>query len=271
MACFHPWQMDVKGVPQVLPCGQCRGCRAQYARDWAMRCMHEASMHEDNCFLTLTYDDEHLPPGGSLDRGAFALFMKRLRKQIEPARVRYFHVGEYGESTNRPHYHSLLFGFDPVDKVLLSVRKGFPVFTSDRMREAWPYGLHEIGSVTAQSAAYVARYVRKKITGGWSRAKYGDKEPEYGTMSRNPGIGASWIDKFAREVFPSDDVVQGGRLFKPPRYYVERVSRGEPLLVDSVKLARFQARKPEEETADRLAVAEAVMLGREALQLGGGL
>lgn len=271
MACFHPWRKEVNGRPEVLPCGQCRGCRAQYARDWAMRCMHEASMHEYNCFLTLTYDDKHLPRGGSLDREAFPLFMKRLRKQIEPERVRYFHVGEYGERTNRPHYHALLFGFDPPDKVLLSVRSGFPVFTSDRMWEAWPYGLHEVGSVTAQSASYVARYVRKKMTGSWSKAKYGDKEPEYGTMSRNPGLGASWVDKYWPEVFPRDDVAVCGKVYKPPRYYAERVSRSDAMLLEEVKWNRFKARNRDEEVPERLRAREVCAIAQEELYRKGGL
>src|SRR6266571_4497618 len=156
MACFHPWRMEVNDVVQVLPCGQCRGCRASYSREWAMRCMHEASMHADNCFLTLTYSDEYLPRNNSLDKSAFPLFMKRLRKAIAPQRVRYFHVGEYGERSGRPHYNALLFGYDPPDKVLFSVRAGFPVFTSDGLRAAWPYGLHEVDCVK------VARFQARK-------------------------------------------------------------------------------------------------------------
>jgi hypothetical protein len=235
--------------------------------------MHEAAMHDENCFLTLTYDDKYLPPGGSLDRAAFPLFMKRLRKAIYPQKVRYFHVGEYGETRNRPHYHALLFGFDPVDKALFSVREGFPVFTSALLRETWPFGLHELGSVTEQSAMYVARYVQKKMTGSWAKLKYGDREPEYGTMSRNPGIGARWIDAFKSEVFPSDAVVVRGGLFMPPRYYCSRVasSADGALLVDDVKLKRFMSRKRDEETVERLAVREQVALAEEALAREGGL
>lgn len=269
MACYHPWRKE--GIHEMLPCGQCVGCRKARAREWAMRCMHEASLHEDNCFLTLTYDDEHLPPGGSLDRAAFPLFMKRLRKQIEPRRVRYFHVGEYGESSGRPHYHALLFGYDPPDKEMLSVRGGFRVFTSARLREAWPCGLHETGVVTPQSAAYVCRYVRKKMTGNWSKAKYGDREPEYGTMSRNPGIGAGWIDRFACEVFPSDSVVVGGRLWSPPRYYAERCAKRDGAMVEAVKFDRFLSRDREEEQPERLRAREVCDLAVMALGRNGGL
>lgn len=267
MPCYHPWHKDA----QILPCGQCRGCRAAHAREWAMRCMHEASLREDNCFVTLTYDDEHLPPGGSLDRAAFPLFMKRLRKRIAPQRVRYFHVGEYGTESQRPHYHTLLFGFVPPDQELLSVRGGFSVFTSDLLRQAWPAGLHEVGSVTPQSAAYVVGYVKRRMTGSWAKARYGRREPEYGTMSRNPGIGAAWIDGFKCEVFPSDGVVVRGKMWKPPRYYADRVGRDNPLLLESVRLARHQARKPEDETPERLAVRERCANAREDLDYKGGV
>jgi len=117
----------------------------------------------------------------------------------------------------------------------------------------------------------VARYVRKKMTGSWSKAKYGDREPEYGTMSRNPGIGAGWIDRYMCEVFPADSVVVRGKLFKPPRYYAERVSRCKPLMMDGVKFARFQARKRDEETAERLAVREKCAIAREDLYREGEL
>lgn len=254
-----------------LPCGQCRGCRATASRGWAMRCMHEASMHEDNVFLTLTYDDEFLPENGSLDKAAFPGFMKRLRRAIEPRKVRYFHVGEYGEKNGRPHYHALLFGWSPDDKALFTVRKGFPVFTSELLSTLWREGLHEMGSVTPQSASYVARYIRKRITGSWAKAKYGNRIPEYATMSRNPGIGASWVDRYGEEVYNEDACVVRGVRVKPPRYYDARFGRSNPLFLDSVKLNRFQNRNPENETPERLRAMEAVQIAGEDLQPGGAL
>ena len=105
-----------------LPCGQCIGCRIDKSRDWACRCYHEASMYDENCFVTFTYDDENLPENGSLTRGSqsdFTLFMKRLRKKVKK-KIRYFQCGEYGDTTGRPHHHACLFGFDFEDKVLYS-------------------------------------------------------------------------------------------------------------------------------------------------------
>jgi len=267
MPCYRPWRLP-NGNGQVLPCGQCRGCRASSAREWSMRCMHEASMHEQNCFVTLTYDNENLPPHGSLDRKAFPSFIKRLRNEI--GKVRYYYVGEYGEINGRPHYHALLFGWSPGDKALLSVRKGFPVFTSELLRSAWRDGLHEVGSVTSQSASYVSRYLKKRITGSWAVAKYGSRVPEFGNMSRNPGIGAGWIDKFRCEVYPVDSVVVRGSEMKPPRYYDLRCERIAPEFMDGVKLSRHCGRRKENETPERLAAMEAVAAAGEDIHSHGG-
>jgi hypothetical protein len=107
-----------KGVDGTLelPCGQCIGCRLERSRQWAMRCLHESSLYDRNAFVTLTYDDEHLPPGGSLNYPDFQRFMKRLRKNSKSP-IRFYMGGEYGESTLRPHFHVCLFGYDFPDKV----------------------------------------------------------------------------------------------------------------------------------------------------------
>lgn len=230
-----------------------------------MRCMHEASQHEENIFLTLTYDDAHLPGKASLDREAFPLFMKRLRKEIAPRKVRYFHVGEYGTRNERPHYHALLFGYRPADAAVLAERGDYRVFTSATLSAVWPSGLHEFGSVSERSALYVAGYMKRKMTGSWAKARYGEREPEYGTMSRNPGIGASWIDKFQCEVYPADGVVVRGTIVKPPRYYDLRAERSRPLDVEAARLKRFAKRQRENESPERLAVMEKCAVAREDL------
>lgn len=268
MACYHPWRKD--GDRQLLPCGQCRGCRAAKSREWSMRCMHEAAMHKDNVFFTGTVDDDHLG-NGSLDRELFGSFMKRLRRRIEPAKVRSFYVGEYGSRTNRPHYHALLFGFDPSDKSLLSVRHGFPVYTSEMLSQLWSVGLHELGSVTSQSASYVAKYVRKTLTGNYAKAAYGDRVPPFALMSRNPGIGAGWIDKFGKEVYREDSVIMAGSECKPPRYYDDRVAKSRPELLEEIKWNRERSRNWEEERAERLHARDVVQEARESLEYGGSI
>lgn len=285
MACFHPIKgykdgngglTFVKtGVVMTVPCGQCIGCRLEYSRRWAMRCLHEASLHVDNCFLTLTYADEHLPAYGSLDKRAFPKFMKRLRKR-SGARIRYYHCGEYGEESGRPHYHALLFGFNFRDRVQCNIRNGIPVHRSQFLEELWPFGLSEIGTVTFESAAYCARYVVKKVTGERAKEHYSrvdpvtgevvQIQPEYATMSRNPGIGAMWFGKFGKETYRDDTVVSRGRELKPPRYYDTLVERENPELLARVRSARRDKRNLREETANRLSTREACAHARGSLQ-----
>jgi len=207
----------LSGVPVKLPCGQCIGCRLERSRQWAIRCVHEASLHSQNSFLTLTYADEKLPADGSLVVKHHQDFMKRLRKHLSQERkdpcpchkgtdtkVRFFHCGEYGETYGRPHYHTLLFGHDFEDKVLeFTTPRGDEVFTSKTLGELWTHGLSKIGSVTFESAAYVARYITKKVTGDDAEKYYEGRKPEYVTMSRRPGIAHSWFEKFKSDVSPT--------------------------------------------------------------------
>lgn len=203
-----------------LPCGQCTGCRLERSRSWAVRCVHEAQMHDENCFLTLTYDDDHLPSDGSLVKRDLTLFWKRLRKEIDPIRIRYFACGEYGSQFERPHYHACVFGWSPPDKKLYTIRSGAYLYISAMIGNLWPFGFHTIGDVTFDSAAYVARYVLKKINGDRQKDHYGKRVPEYVVMSRKPGIAHDWIEKYSSDVYPNDFVVIRDNIkCKPPRYY----------------------------------------------------
>lgn len=280
MACFHPiecWKIEGQkkpsfnpvhrhiGHPMQVPCGQCIGCRLDRSRSWAVRCMHEASLHAENCFVTLTYAPEHLPIDKSLDLSDYQKFMKRLRKRFGP-NIRFYHCGEYGENTGRPHYHAILFGFDFPDKKLHTVRNGYPVWTSEILTEVWGLGLCEIGTVTFESAAYVARYIMKKVNGDKADERYFDPstgvylKPEYTTMSRRPGIGADWYDMYSSDVYPHDRVIIEGKRVRPPRYYDERLRMDDEYVYDEIKFKRFCDMKKaiDDNTADRLKVKERV-------------
>lgn len=203
-----------------LPCGKCIGCRLERSRQWAMRCVHEASLYEDNCFITLTFNDEFLDPSGSLVKRDFQLFMKRLRKRFSPRIIRFFHCGEYGEQLSRPHHHALLFNFDFPDKKFWTARGHVRLYTSEILSELWPYGFSTIGDANFESAAYVARYVTKKVNGEMAKNHYGSRIPEYLTMSRRPGIGHGWFEKFKDDIYPSDFfVLRNNVKCKPPKYY----------------------------------------------------
>ncbi len=205
--------------PVSVPCGQCVGCRLERSRQWAVRCVQEASLYDDNCFITLTFDDDNLCPSGSLKKADFQKFMKRLRKRFG-AGIRYYHCGEYGDVGGRPHHHACLFNFDFPDRVFWCERDGVRLYVSESLSELWPFGFSTIGDVTFESSAYVARYVMKKITGDKAEEHYGGKLPEYTTMSRRPGIGKPWLDKFQSDVYPHDRVVVRGNIVcKPPKYY----------------------------------------------------
>lgn len=148
--------------------------------------------------------------------------MKRLRKHFygnQKGKVRYFHCGEYGDQLGRPHHHACLFNIDFPDKELWKTREGVRLYTSKTLEKLWPYGHSTIGEVTFESAAYVARYVVKKITGEPAAAHYNGRLPEYCTMSRRPGIGRNWLEKFHDDVYPKDFIVIRGKKSKVPKYY----------------------------------------------------
>jgi hypothetical protein len=244
----------------TLPCGRCIECRLNYSRQWAIRCMHEASLYDDNCFITLTFDEECLPPDKSLHVEYYQKFMKRLRKRFKGSTavfdektgktsypIRFFHCGEYGEEYGRPHYHACLFNFDFPDKKFKVTRNGNRVYESRILSELWPYGFHEIGDVTFESAAYVARYVCKKVTGDKAKEHYGDKKPEYTTMSRRPGIGARWHEKFKGETFFRDSVIVRGREMKPPKYYGNRYELTNPEEFERIRKKRVAFVKKKDE------------------------
>lgn len=280
----------------IHSCGQCMGCRLDRSLEWAIRCVHEASLHEHNSFITLTYSDDSLPTDGSLQLSDFQKFMKRLRFYISdslrirafrkkryirrPPVLKFYHCGEYGEKYSRPHYHALLFNYDFPDKVFWKSVNGEDYFTSEILGKLWPQGHSMIGAVTFESAAYVARYITKKITGPMAQFVYTDLDtatgeifaelrPEYATMSRRGGIGKGWFDQFSSDVFPSDFIILAGRKRKVPRYYLTQLQKLEGERYDSIKAAReFAAKKHlENNTPERLAVREEIQyLKAERLQ-----
>ncbi len=277
---------EAVGFKISLPCGQCIGCRLEKSRQWAMRCVHEASLYDDNCFLTLTYNDENLPVDGSLNKEHWKGFMKRLRARFPEHKIRYYHCGEYGERYMRPHYHACIFNFDFIDKVFFKTTNGQKLYTSATLEQVWPWGFSTIGSVTFESAAYVARYIMKKVTGEKADEHYKrvnpetgeivDLVPEYTTMSRGGnvkgeanlgGIGSGWFSRFSGDVFPDDCVVIRGKEMKPPKFYDELYEIDDPIAYATMKADRVrEARKQKEDnTWQRLQVKETVKKAQIAM------
>lgn len=251
--------------PLELPCGQCIGCRVERSRQWALRCVHEAQMHKANSFLTLTYDGEHLPSDGGLHVEDWQRFAKRARKAFGP--FRFFHCGEYGEENSRPHYHACVFGLDfSADRIPLRRPGGRdPLFFSPSLSRVWGMGHVAVGDLTYESAAYVSRYVCKKLTGPEGEAAYSRTCPRTGrawrvaapyvTMSRRPGVGSTWFDRFGGDVYPSDEVVHMGRRFRPPRFYDLKLPEAELNALKGKRVSRV-ARRKEDLSYERLAVRE---------------
>lgn len=212
----------------VVACGKCMECRLARARDWSLRCVHEASLYDDNVFITLTYDDEHLPFDHGLFYPDFQGFMHRLRKRI-PGAGRFLMCGEYGDQFGRPHFHAILFNCGFPDRKLIR-SKPDPLYVSALLDDLWQRkGFASFGDVTTQSAGYVARYSTKKITGPGTDHVYDyvdegtgevfERVPPFLHASNRPGIGYEWFQRYHSDVFPCDELVYDGRKFPVPRYY----------------------------------------------------
>jgi hypothetical protein len=249
--------------------------------------MHEAQLHEDNCFITLTYNDENLPEDLSLNYDHFQTFIKDLRSYFKyhykKTGIRFYMAGEYGESFGRPHYHACIFGINFSDrKYHKRTPSGFNIYVSKILESLWPYGYSSIGDVTFESAAYVARYIMKKQTGTkpnefgmtakdhytWcdlSTGELKEKKPEFNKMSLRPGIGADWLKKYLPDVYPNDFVEVRGKKTTPPKYYDKIYKKLAPLEFDDLEYERHLKRLEKDKTEytpERLEAKETVQLAK---------
>lgn len=234
--------------------------------------MHETRLHEFSSFVTLTYDDAHLPYGETLHYPHFQLFMKRLRKRFEPHKLRFFCCGEYGDTFGRPHYHAAIFGAAFGDrKPWRKSGAGFQLYRSALLEAAWDFGGAEIGDLSFDSAAYVARYCTKKITGDRAEGHYAKlvpetgeivaRVPEFARMSLKPGIGAGWFDRYGQHALDHGFVIVDGRKLPVPKFYKSRMSPGD---LDEFEYSRFVDTKDLDfdNSPDRLRVREIVTRAR---------
>lgn len=269
-----------RGEPLDLACGQCMGCRLARANMWAIRITCEAQMHEQNTWITLTYDPEHLPHGGTLLKADFQKFMKRLRHRIQPIRVRYYACGEYGDQLQRPHYHACLFGFQFPDMELVKRTNHGPVYLSPMLADIWGKGFASVADLTYESAAYTARYTMKKITGLAADNHYStidehgqlhQLEPEFSLMSLKPGIGEKWYKKFSTDIHTRDQApILGHRpriTKRVPDYFDKLLERVDPTQYQRIKEERKQYRETHatEYTRSRLKAKAAVTAAKAKL------
>jgi len=240
--------------PLEVPCGQCIGCKIVRSRQWALRCQHEASLYDANCFLTLTY--ERSPP--ELVKPDLQDFFKRMRERLRNRGLsfRYFGVGEYGAKFQRPHYHALIFGYDFEDKEKWGGSPRHPIFRSQLLEELWPMGHSSLGTVTSESAQYVSKYCTKALKGKKADEHYQGRAREFAIMSRRPGIGKGWIEKFGNSVFPRDFVVvEGGAKVAAPKYYLQNMPEK---LQKKIKHARLERNADNPDARGVRAVAKAI-------------
>lgn len=208
------------GVGIKIPCGKCPGCRLEQSRQWAVRCLHEKRLHNASAFLTLTYDPANLPPGNSLVLADYQNFLKRARHVLGP--IRFFGCGEYGSLNSRPHYHLLLLNTDFTDKRPVTTGSEYTLYTSSTLSKLWEFGTHAIGDVSFESAAYVARYCMKKRQNG--KLTSDGRLPEFITMSRNPGLGTGYFDKYKSELINHDTIIVNGVPAALPRFYDNKLA-----------------------------------------------
>lgn len=279
MPCFHPLRAWYDGQrvqigiapfrganPLKLPCGKCDGCLLERSRQWGVRCYHETQLHAASSFVTLTYDDDHLPFNSSLKYRDFQLFLKRARRKMGP--FRFFMCGEYGSDGGRPHYHACMFGLFFRDRESIgSSAAGSKIYTSRLLSDLWPNGFSSVGDVTFESACYVARYTAKKVgndverlgTVDFSTGEIHVRTPEFARMSLKPAIGLDWWKRYGDDVKRRGDVVVRGRSMRPPRYYDKRLELEDPALLERFKAERLAKVVSADNTRARLRDKEIVL------------
>lgn len=193
-----------------LPCGKCLECQQQYSREWAFRCALEASLHEDNCELCLTYAETD----GSLHKDDYQKFLKRLRKCISPVKIKYFMCGEYGSKKHRPHYHLIIFGWKPKDLQYLKLsRSGLKVFKSPTLEKLWTKGFITCQEFDFKGAKYCAKYLMKFLD-------FSEDEKIAPFVAMSNGIGK---EAFEYKFLEQDKIYINGQYIKLPRYYLKKL------------------------------------------------
>ncbi len=252
--CLFPWTASLDpdgGKPKAdpegalrLPCGKCSECISLRAFEWGIRARHEISLHKQNCFITLSYDDEH-NNGPILLKKPFQDFMKRLRKHAKK-KLSYMVSHEYGTQTYRPHHHAIIFGWSPPKQELVKYSKsGHPLFKSDDLSKLWTQGYHSIGEANEKTAYYIASYALKG-----KQHEFTDSDGEYHSVSdtfdcsKRPGIGLNYFLQNYKQLLDSKSIL--------PRYYQKKLEEYYPDLFEEYqneKMFMIQDRGAQERLA----------------------
>lgn len=229
------------------------GCRLEKRRQLAIRATLEAKMHEENIFVTLTYSDENLVIGyqhPTLVEEHLTDFWKRLRTALKrhpeyftkesENECRYLASGEYGDESNRPHYHAIIFGLDFVDKALYKTEGDNRLYHSNTLDNLWTHGYGTIGTVSFAAASYVAKYAMKNDSDHKEIWKEIGVESQFARWSKKPGLGLSWLEKNYQDVYPSDELLINGQIMSSIKYFDRKIGEGNELLLHAIKQVRQQ-------------------------------
>lgn len=191
MRCVQPFTSSTG----AFGCGQCLPCRVSKRRTWAHRILLEAMDHAESSFVTLTYEKDRR----SLDPVDLQRWLKRFRRAVEPKKIRYFAVGEYGDISQRPHYHAALFGWPSCSSPRIVKGRPCSCHACSVVRETWGFGHVMVARLERKSSNYIAGYVTKKMTHS-SDYRLGGRHPEFARMSLRPGIGADAMMSVASDM-----------------------------------------------------------------------
>lgn len=257
---------------EKVPCKWCAGCQETYSKEWATRCMLEASQYKHNYFITLTYDENHIPKDDELvnkktgeifqndnwEQGHLLSkdlqdFNKRVRehwrKNYGHTGIRFYASGEYGGQTKRPHYHMIMFNLPiPLEELkIYKIKEGHILWNCDILTEKWGKGFVGLAEVNWDTCAYTARYVMKKLKGKIDDEKYYEQgmTPEFVRMSRKPGIGLQYFTENFQKIYRNDEIILAGHKekiqpVKPPKYFDIKFAELFPETMDKIKAARKQ-------------------------------
>lgn len=275
MACYSPMNMKIKNRYQIIPCGKCIGCRLEKRRQWAIRATLEAKTHKENIFATLTYRDDALVIGyqhPTLVEEHLTKFWKRLRQELirnpqkftkeSESELRYLASGEYGDESNRPHYHALVFGLDFKDKTIQQKNGDNFLYHSDTLDSIWTYGYCTIGDVSFSSASYVAKYAMKNDSHHkdmWSEIGV---EPQFCRMSRRPALALKWFETWHKDVYPSDELVINNQKMSSIKYFDNIYASGNELLMHALKLNRQKKLSAQNTSKKQLQIKKTVKLAQ---------
>lgn len=196
---------------QIFDCGKCIFCRKKRAYELACRCVLHSSLYEQNCFLTLTYDESKPGYHNNFEYSDIQKFKKRLRRHCEPKKIEIFNVHEYGKN-GKKHWHLIVFNHDFEDKTVHTLSNGIPLYTSSRLEQLWPFGFNTIGDVSTASAMYQAQYVEKDL-------KNGNRSTNKQSHSKHSGIGGPYFLKHYKQILSLGYVPIDGKKLPVPRYF----------------------------------------------------